>query len=212
MEKRIFVFYSNTIRTDGNFKDLYRAGRVDILIHSIIHAFFLSNGLRKNVTFDAILNGPPFAPIRIKIESSLETPWSKKDVKTLLSLALKKYNKKKNSKPFPAIFVERKDFREVINEYLAKQKRIYVLEKSGKFIEEIKLKNPVFVVGDFLGIPKKELKWLKDKAEFISLGDVPYFTSQVIMILNWYLDKIGYPKDFWKTEEKFEELKKKLKF
>ena len=209
---RVFIFYSNTIRTDGNFKDLYHSGRVDILVNSLIHAFFLSHGLRKHIIFDGILNGPPVPPRRIRIESNINTPWSKKDVTTLLSSALKKFNKRREPLyAFPGVFVERKGFREVIEEYIQQGKNIYVLDKGGVFIEEIPIENPVFVVGDFIGIPKKEIKWLKDKAEFISLGNLPYFSSQVIMVLNWYLDKINYYKDYWDTEDRAKDLFKKLK-
>ncbi len=201
---RIFVFYSNTVRTDGNFKDIYYSGRIDIVVHSIIHAFFISNGLRKYIVFDLILNGPPDPPRRIKIESNPETPWSKKDIATLLSSALKKFNKKREPLyAFPGVFVERKSFREVIEEYKQHGRKIYVLDPEGEFIENVKIENPVFVVGDFLGIPKKEKRWLKEFSTFISLGDIPYFSSQVIMTLNWILDKMNYYKDYWSTEDKF---------
>ncbi len=208
---RIFVFYSNTVRTDGNFKDIYHSGRVDIVVHSIIHAFFISNGLRKCIIFDLILNGPPDPPRRIRIESNPETPWSKKDIATLLSSALKKFNKRREPLyAFPGIFVERKGFREVIEEYKQQGRNIYVLDPEGEFIENVKIENPVFVIGDFLGIPKKEEKWLKDKATFVSIGDIPYFSSQVIMVLNWILDKMNYYKDYWSTEDKFREWIRKL--
>ncbi|MEM4958660.1 MAG: hypothetical protein QXX12_02155, partial [Nanopusillaceae archaeon] len=159
---RIFIFYSNTVRTDGNFRDIYHSGRLDILLHSIIHAFFISNGLRKYVEFNIILNGPPDPPRRIKIESNIETPWSKKDIATLLSSSLKKFNKKKMPiYAFPGVFVEKKGFKEVVEEYIQQGRNIYVLEKNGIEIKDIKIENPVFVVGDFLGIPKDEKKWLK---------------------------------------------------
>jgi tRNA (pseudouridine54-N1)-methyltransferase len=208
---RIFVFYSNTVRTDGEFKDIYRSGRIDVLVNSLIHAFFISNGLRKNVVFDLSLNGPPIPPIRLKIESNPRTPWSKKDVTSLLASSLKKFRRKSITNPFPGVTVEKRSFRELIEDYAKSGRNVYVLDKSGEFIEDVEIKNPVFVIGDFLGIPKKELKWLKDKSTFVSLGDLAYFSSQTIVILNWLLDKMNYYKDFYPTEDKFRELKKKLK-
>jgi len=201
---RIFVFYSNTVRTDGKFKDIYHSGRIDILVHSIIHAFFISNGLRKNVIFDIILNGPPDPPRRVRIESNLETPWSKKDIASLLSSALKKFNKRREPiYAFPGVFVEKKGFREVIEEYIKEGRNIYLLDPFGEFIENVEIKNPVFVVGDFLGVPKKEKKWLEEFSIKVSLGNIPYFSSQTIMIVNWYLDKIKYFDEYWSTEDKF---------
>ncbi len=87
---RTFIFYSNTIRTDGNFKNIYYSGRLDIAINSIIHAFFVSNGLRKNIRFDLYLNGKPVPPRLIRIESDINTPWSKKDISTIIINIIKK--------------------------------------------------------------------------------------------------------------------------
>jgi len=83
---------------------------LDIAINSIIHAFFVSNGLRKNIRFDLCLNGKPVPPRLIRIESDINTPWSKKDISTLLSISLKKYNKKNIKNPFPGIYVDKVDF------------------------------------------------------------------------------------------------------
>lgn len=200
---RIFLFYSNTIRTDGKFYDLYKAGRLDIAIHSIIHSFFISNGLRKNVIFDLYITGPPYSPRLIRIKSDINTPWSKKDISTLLSISLKKFNNKRIENPFPGIYVYEKKFDEIINEYLSMNRKIYLLDKNGEFIENIEIKDPVFIVGDFLGIEKDIKKKYKDIFELISLGDINYFSSQVFVILNWYLDKLNYYKDYWDTSYKF---------
>lgn len=200
---RRFLFYSNTIRTDGNFKNVYYSGRLDIAINSIIHAFFISNGLRKNVIFDLYLTGPPVPPRLIRITSNIETPWSKKDIKTLLSSSLIKFNKKGIENPFPGIYVNKVDFFDLIEEYKKENRNIYLLDKDGEFIENIKIENPVFIIGDFLGIPKDIKKKIENKVIKISIGDINYFTSQVIVVLNWYLDKINFYKDYWDTSYKF---------
>ncbi|MGB9674806.1 MAG: tRNA (pseudouridine(54)-N(1))-methyltransferase TrmY [Nanopusillaceae archaeon] len=200
---RIFIFYSNTVRTDGNFKNIYYSGRLDIVVNSIIHSFFISNGLRKNVRFDLILMGKPFPPRLIRIESNIETPWSKKDIETLLSSSLKKFNRKGIKNPFPGIYVDKKDIFDLINEYKNENRKIYLLDRNGKNIEDIKIENPVFIIGDFLGIPKDIKKKIENDVIKISLGDINYFSSQVIVILNYYLDKMDYYKDYWDTSEKF---------
>ncbi len=204
---RIFLFYSNTLRTDGNFKDIYHSGRVDIIIHSIIHSFFISNGLRKYVIFDLFSNAKPNNPLRIKIESNIDTPWSKKDIATLLSISIKKFLLKRKNNPFPGIYIEKKDFLDILQEYVKSGRNLYLLDKGGEFIENIKIEDPVFILGDFLGIPKDIKKEID--AEIISIGDINYFTSQVIVLLNWFLDKMNYYKDYYDTSFKFENLKKK---
>ncbi|MGC9132932.1 MAG: tRNA (pseudouridine(54)-N(1))-methyltransferase TrmY [Nanopusillaceae archaeon] len=200
---RIFIFYSNTVRTDGNFKNIYYSGRLDIVVNSIIHSFFISNGLRKDVRFDLLLMGKPVPPRLIRIESNIETPWSKKDIETLLSLSLKKFNRKGIKNPFPGIYVDKKDIFDLIDEYKKENRKIYLLDRNGENIENIKIENPVFIIGDFLGIPKDIKKKIENDVTKISLGDINYFSSQVIIILNYYLDKINYYKDHWDTSERF---------
>jgi tRNA (pseudouridine54-N1)-methyltransferase len=200
---RIFIFCSNTVRTDGNFKNIYYSGRLDIVVNSIIHSFFISNGLRKDVRFDLLLMGKPVPPRLIRIESNIETPWSKKDIETLLSLSLKKFNRKGIKNPFPGIYVDKKDIFDLIDEYKKENRKIYLLDRNGENIENIKIENPVFIIGDFLGIPKDIKKKIENDVTKISLGDINYFSSQVIIILNYYLDKINYYKDHWDTSERF---------
>jgi tRNA pseudouridine-54 N-methylase len=55
---RVFILVSHGFTT-SKIKDFYKAGRLDIALHSIIHAFFISNGLRKDVEFNLLVYGPP---------------------------------------------------------------------------------------------------------------------------------------------------------
>ena len=62
--------------------------------------------------------------------------------------------------------------------------------KKGEDIRRIEIpKNPVFVLGDHEGLPKKELKRLKQIATSVSVGPKTYFSSQVVTILNNELDR-----------------------
>ncbi|MCS7123492.1 MAG: tRNA (pseudouridine(54)-N(1))-methyltransferase TrmY [Candidatus Aenigmarchaeota archaeon] len=191
---RAFLVFSNRGYTSGNFKDLMKAGRLDIVVHSIIHSFFLSNKLRSDVKMDIILNGPPDPPKHIEIVPNEKTPFSKKDVGELIKIVLWKYKKGKKVEALPGIFVEKKSFEDVILD-LKKDFLIYVLDRKGKSLEEVKFenKNLLFVLGDHEGIPKEKKSFLKKYAkDFISLGSVEYFTSQCIVILNYFLDKLYY--------------------
>ncbi len=67
---------------------------------------------------------------------------------------MKKYNKKNIKNPFPGIYVDKIDFFDLLREYKDNGKNIYLLDKDGEFIENIKIENPVFIIGDFLGIPQ----------------------------------------------------------
>ena len=87
------------------------------------------------------------------------------------------------------------------------------LEKIPESIKKIEIKpgeikeEPIFVLGDHLGLPRKEKRFIKKNCEeIISLGNIPYFSSQCIAIINHYLDKIGLYSKYWETKEKFKEL------
>ncbi|MEM0324982.1 MAG: hypothetical protein QXW35_03725 [Candidatus Aenigmatarchaeota archaeon] len=189
---RAFLLISHGYTT-YKIKDFYKAGRLDIAIHSIIHAFFISNGLRSDVEFNLLLLGPPKPPIRIKIVSNLETPWSKKDIGSLIKISLWKFYKKKE-KPIEAlkgVYVERKGLEEILNEYKKRNFKIFLLDLDGKNIEDVEIdENSLFVLGDFVGIDKKQLEICKNFSnEIISLGKTLYFTSQCIFLLNYFYDK-----------------------
>jgi tRNA (pseudouridine54-N1)-methyltransferase len=200
---RVFILVSRGFTTP-KFKDFYRAGRLDIAIHSIIHVFFISNGLRKNIDFNLFLYGPPDPPKRIQIISSEETPWSKKDVGTLIKISLWKYKKNKRVEALKNVFIEKKNLEEILKEYKQKNYKIYLLDVEGKNIDEVEIeKNSVFILGDFLGLEKEHLKIAQKYAdEIVSLNKVNYFSSQCITILNYYYEK-KFGCEFWDTSYKF---------
>lgn len=189
---RNFILFSNRGYTSPNFKNLMKAGRLDIVANSIIHCFFLSNSIRKDVRMSIILNGPPDPPKHIEINYNEKLQISKKDVGELLRIVLWKYKRDKRIEALPGIFIEKKSFEKVIEE-ISKTSKIYLLEKKGKFIDEInfeKNKDLTFVLGDHEGLPKDKKNFLeKFPIEKISLGNLEYFTSQCIVIINFYLDK-----------------------
>jgi tRNA (pseudouridine54-N1)-methyltransferase len=190
---REFVYYSKRAYTSGNFKDLMKAGRLDIAIHTIISAFFLSNKLREDITLHLIFNGPPDPPKHLEFISDKEMPISKKDIAKLLKIMLYKYKKDKKIKVFPGCFIEKKPLQGLIKELSSEKKKIYLLDKKGGDIRNIKFgENPVFILGDQEGIPKTELKFIKKYAKLISLGQLSYFSSQTVTIINHELDRKLY--------------------
>jgi len=202
---RAFVLVSHGLTT-YKIRDFYKAGRLDIAIHSIIHSFFISNGLRSDVEFNLLLYGKPKPPIRIKIVSNLETPWSKKDVGTLIKIALWKFYKK-GEKPIEAlkgVYVDRSDLERTLKEYKDRNFKIFLLDFKGKEIENAELsENSLFVLGDFLGLEKSHFEIAsKYSDEIISLGNAMYFTSQCIFILNYFYDR-KFGCKYWDTSNKF---------
>ena len=192
---RTFVYFSGTARTSGNFdiNDLMKFGRMDIVMHVIINAFFLSHKLRDDVSLHLVFYGAPDPPKHIEIRVKPETSLSKKDVANLIKKILYKYKKGEKTEVFPGCFIEKKSFLNVIGELVKEGREIVLLDKGGKSLRNAKISDKsVFVLGDHLGLPKKELKRVKKISQSVSVGPRVYFSSQVITILNNELDLRGF--------------------
>ncbi|MAH03517.1 hypothetical protein CMI39_01880 [Candidatus Pacearchaeota archaeon] len=187
---RHFVYFSRHASTTGNFKDLMKAGRMDIVIHSIIQGLFLSNSFREDVKMHLVFYGMPDPPKHIEIQVTQDLEISKKDIANLIKKILYKYRKNKKTEVFPKCFIEKKSFLKVIEELEKDGKDIFILDKKGIDIRKAEIfNNCVFVLGDHDGLPKKELKRLKKIAKPISIGPKTYFSSQTIAIVNNELDR-----------------------
>ena len=188
---REFIYFSRDARTSGNFKDLMKAGRMDIACHTVISAFFLSHNLREDVKLHLIFYGPPDPPKHIEIISSerLNEFLSKKDVAGLIKRILFKYKKGKKTEAFPSCFIEKKSLLNVIEELKKQEKTIYILDKKGTLLRNQKLSDkPVFLLGDHKGLPQKEKKRISKESEKISVGPNMYFASHTLTILQNELD------------------------
>lgn len=184
---REFVYFSKKAWTTGNFKDLMKAGRLDIACHFILHSFFVSNA-KRNVVCHLFFYGPPDPPKHIEIHSNASI--SKKDISGLIRRALFKYKEGKRVEALRGVFVEKKSLINEVEDLIGKGKNIYLLDEKGEDLRKIKIReNPVFIIGDHEGLPKKEKKRLKKIAKPISLGKTIYFASQVLMILQYELDR-----------------------
>lgn len=196
---REFIYFSNKARTTGNFDihNLMNAGRMDIVCHVIINAFFLSHKLREDTKLHLVFNGPPDAPKHILLfpmgrKSIGNIQISKKDVANLIKKMLFKYKPGQNTIVEEGFEVEKKSLFKLLDEMIAEGKTIYVLDDKGEDIRKIKIENnPIFLLGDASGFNKKELNKLKTKVKSISVGDKTYFASQVVTIVNHELDRRG---------------------
>ena len=188
---RTFIYFSSKARTSGNWKDLMKAGRMDIVCNVIIHSFFISNAMRDDVVLHLIFYGQPNPPRHLIIESKANNI-SKKDIAGLIKRMLYKYREGKKTEVFPGCFIEKKNFLGVISDLENKGKKIFILDKRGGDIRNLgkkELENSVFVLGDHEGLPKKEMKRLNN-LERISVGNKTYFASQTITILHNELDRL----------------------
>lgn len=196
---RELIYYSRTAPTLGNFSvdDLQRAGRIDIAIHVIIAAFFLSHKIRIDTKLNLCFAGPPDPPKHIEIQPVLDGQTgidkiylAKKDVSSILKKILYKCREGVKSEVFPGYWIQRKGFLELVKELSAQGRNIYILDPKGEDIRTAEIKeNPVFILGDHKGLPEKELKRLKKICNPVTIGKKTYFASQVVAIVNNELDR-----------------------
>ena len=194
---REFIYFSNKARTSGNFDTsrLMDAGRMDIAIHVLINAFFLSHNIRENTKLHLVFNGPPNPPVHMQLfpngeRTSGKITLSKKDVANLIKKLLYKVRQNEKVTVEKGYEVEKKSLFKVIDELENEGKEIFILDKKGEDIRNIKFtKDPVFVLADQEGFPHKELKKLKSIGKSVSVGNKMYFASQVVTIVNNELDR-----------------------
>jgi len=198
---REFIYFSSSARTSGNFDDLMQAGRMDIVCHVIINAFFLSRKLRDDAVLHLVFYGAPDPPKHLEMHSYIQNSLadvrdkldiSKKDVSGVIKKMLYKYRKGEKFEVWPGYFIEKKNLFDLIDELKEKGKEIFILDKEGEDLRKIankEFENAVFLLGDHEGLPHKELRRLKKECRTISIGNKMYFASQVMTILNNEIDR-----------------------
>jgi tRNA (pseudouridine54-N1)-methyltransferase len=181
---REFILFSRLGKTDSNFRNLHDAGRLDIVHECIVASLFLSHGLRRNVVFHAVLNGPPNPPMHIQIDGA-----TLYDVRTDMDTWQSILKKVISGKKHPGITTSKTSF-EALLKAKAETASIYVLEDGVKYITNAELpENCVFVLGDHVGLPKKAEAFTLRYGEKISLGRQPYIAASCITIQNYLLDR-----------------------
>ena len=189
-----FIYFSSSATTSGKALsqgNLMKAGRIDIAIHSFIQGIFLSHDFRKDVIFHFVFYGMPDPPKHIEISIKEDTPISKKDVSKIIQKLLYKYKVGKKNEVLPGCFIEKKSLLNLVEE-LEEENDIFILDKKGESLRKVEIsKNCCFVLGDHDGLPKKELKRLKQIATPVSVGNKMYFASQVVAVVNNELDYRG---------------------
>ncbi len=198
---RELIYFSSSAPTSGKFiqDDLMKAGRLDIAIHTVISAFFLSHSIRDDVKLHLVFAGPPDPQKHLEIQPVLEGKTgedkiylNKRDISSIIKKMLYKYREGEKKEVFPGYWVEKKALIQVLKELSSQGKSLYLLDEDGEDIRSIKMEdNPVFVLGDHNGLPmlKKELKRISYTP--VSVGPKTYFASQTVTIVNNELDRRG---------------------
>lgn len=181
---REFVLYSRKGRTDSKFTSLYKAGRLDLVHECIEASLFLSHRIRRNVVFHALLSGPPSPPLHLKVDGA-----KLRNVRTDQETWKQVLKNSLSGRPHRGITTDKTSFETLLN-MKAQEAPIYVLKENGEDIFESNIDdNPVFVLGDHIGLPRKAEGFALRYGQKISLGKQLYLAASCIFIVNYLLDR-----------------------
>ncbi len=200
---REFIFKANKTITSPNInlKDLPGScGRLDLVCRCVSDAFFLSHDIRRDVIFYALLYGEPNPPVCIKFvgEELKKVSPDERSIAIFIKKALKKYldeNKKDDwIESTPGIYVRKLDFETLIKQKIIENKDVIYLHKSGeKVISNLKYENPVFILGDHIGLSKEDEELLNSlNIKKISISPLELHANHCITIVHNLLDKTKF--------------------
>ena len=188
--KRVFVLIANKAVTKPfNLNDLAgSAGRMDIACRFISQSLFISHGIRKNSEVYVILKGEPDPPKTLRIignDVKYLAP-DERNIGGMIKKALKENVDKKWKKVSHGVYISKKGLGELLEEL---EGNFYYLKEDGKDIATVQILDPIFILGDHLGVSEEDERKIMKKAEKISLGKISYQADQCVTILNYILDK-----------------------
>jgi tRNA (pseudouridine54-N1)-methyltransferase len=187
---REFILYSRLGRTDSNWISLHDAGRLDIVYECTVASLFLSHAIRKDTVFHAILSGPPKPPLHITINGQ-----TLHDVRTDQQTWTTILRKILSSKSHPGITTDKTSF-ETLIKTKAQTNPICILEEHAPDLITFNIsENPIFILGDHIGLPKTAERFALRYGTKISLGKQPYLAATCITIINYTLDKQTRPQN-----------------
>lgn len=167
----------------------------EVVAHSVMNAFFISNGFRQDVEVYIILDSSEDFPRTIKLsgnEGLSINGFHEEAVVELVESALKNSSglqKNETRDLGQGIQINGFGFEKLIGNLIT-TRPVYLLDPKGKNIRSAGVgPNPVFVLSDHLALPKNIVKSLTRRGlQTISLGRKMLFASQCVVLLNYELD------------------------
>jgi tRNA (pseudouridine54-N1)-methyltransferase len=168
----------------------------EVVAHSVINAFFVSNDFRDNVEIYIVLDSSEDFPRTIKLSSAdgLSIAGFNEDaVLDVVEKALKDspgLHKDETRTLAPGLQISGFGFEKLIGQLL-ETRPIYLLDNKGDDVRTTTIEpDPVFVLSDHLAMPKNNVKGLKRRGvKALSLGKKMLFASQCVVLLHYELDR-----------------------
>lgn len=159
-------------------------GRLDIVYQCALTALFTSAAHRNDAVFHAVLNGPPSPPLHIKITGAelRDAHVDERSWEEILRNVI-------SGKRHPGIEVDRASFQELIKRKHSEGYKVFVLSDNGEPISGLTAEeDALFVLGDHVGLPRKDEGFALRYGKPISLGRKKYLAASCIDIVNYTLD------------------------
>jgi tRNA (pseudouridine54-N1)-methyltransferase len=168
----------------------------EVVAHTVMNAFFVSNGFRDDVEVYIVLDSTEDFPRTIHLSGSkgLSIAGFHEDaVLTLVEKALKDgqgLQKDETRQIAPGLAISGFGFEKLVNQ-LVETRPVYLMDRKGDDIREVTFPDdPVFVLSDHLAMPKNNVKGMQRRGvKTISLGRKMLFASQVVVLLHHEIDR-----------------------
>ena len=168
----------------------------EVVAHSVINAFFVSNDFRDDVEIYIVLDSSEDFPRTIKLSSAEGLSiagFSEAAVLDLVEKALKDsqgLQKDETRNIAPGLLISGFGFEKLVGGLL-ETRPVYLLDPKGDDVRTTALEaDPVFVLSDHLAMPKNNVKGLKRRgAKTISFGKKMLFASQCVVLLHYEMDR-----------------------
>lgn len=146
----------------------------------LLLGLFTSGALRRDVVFHVVLGGPPRPPLRLTVDGA-----GLRDVRTDERTWEEVLRKVLSGGSHPGISVGRKSLQETVRG----KANVFVLEEKGEDVWKVDFgESPVFVLGDQVGLPRKDEKYALRFGRKISLGKKPYLAATCVDVINYLAD------------------------
>lgn len=195
---RTFVLRARkgTVNSEKVFAQVGSGEHFEIVAHTLMNAFYFSNGMRPDVEVYVVLDSAADFPRTLKFSSNegLSFPgFHEEAILKVVAAALAKGGKvaKDANLPIePGIEIFGFGF-DVLMKKLQEQMPVYLLDKKGADVRAVDFaEEGVFVLSDHLPMPKNSIKVLERRGLIkISLGRKMLFASQCVVLIHNELDR-----------------------
>ncbi|MGB8217056.1 MAG: tRNA (pseudouridine(54)-N(1))-methyltransferase TrmY [Candidatus Methanoperedens sp.] len=166
------------------------AGRMDILCRCVNAALFLSHDLRRDVRVYLVLKGEPAPPKLICFDGAAVRYLSpdERSAASLIKKALEKNAQVFWTESMPGVSIRIGDLGGLLSEL---NRKITYLREDGEDVRGKSFEEPLFVLGDHLGVTDDEEKLIEGyEHEIISVGPLSLHADHCIIILHNEMDRL----------------------